>query len=65
LTDEFLAKDLRADPILKHEATGTVLLKLTEEEREELAHHAHENGRCGGHELLSELEQQVDTLQNS
>ena len=56
LTDEFLAKELRADPILKHEATGTVLLKLTEKEREELAHHAHENGRCGGHELLSELD---------
>lgn len=56
LTDALLAKELRADPILTHEATGTVLLKLTEKEREELAHHAHENGRCGGHELLSELD---------
>jgi len=56
LTDALLAKELRADPILTHEATGTVLLKLTEKEREELAHHAHENGRCGGHELLGDLD---------
>lgn len=62
LTDAMLAKELRADPILTHEATGTVLLKLTEKEREELAHHAHENGRCGGHELLGELDNK-STLQ--
>ncbi len=55
LTDAALAKELRVDSILKHEATGTVLLKLTEKERENLAHLAHENGRCGGHELLNEL----------
>jgi leucyl aminopeptidase len=62
LTDAMLAKELRAEPILTHEATGTVLLKLTEKEREELAHHAHENGRCGGHELLGELDNK-STLQ--
>jgi bacterial leucyl aminopeptidase len=57
LTDAKYAKELRADVLLSHEKTGTVLVHLTESQREELSHIAHEeNGACGGYELLEEEE---------
>lgn len=53
LTDAKYAKELRLDTILTHEKTGTVLVHLTESQREALSHIAHEeNGACGGYELL-------------
>lgn len=56
LTDAMLAKELRVDPLMKHEATDTVLVKLNETQQAALQELAHENGRCGGHELLNELD---------
>lgn len=54
LTDAKYAKELRADALLTHDQTGTVLLHLTESQRNELSHIAHEeNGACGGYELLA------------
>lgn len=55
LTDRALAARQKLESLLTHAATDTVLVRVTEAQRETLIHEAHEAGRCGGHELLSDL----------
>ncbi|CAN5718062.1 M28 family metallopeptidase [soil metagenome] len=55
LTDQILAKKLTLEPLATHSGTDTVLVSVTEAQREDLTHEAHELNRCGGHELITAL----------
>lgn len=55
LTDRALIQEQGLNPLLVHGDTGTVLVRLSERQRETLARTAHEHKRCGGHELIAEL----------
>jgi bacterial leucyl aminopeptidase len=55
LTDILLSQKMKLAPVATDEATGTVLVKVTESERLQLAENAHDLKRCGGHELIQSL----------
>lgn len=63
LTDLSLAKKLKFETLLNHDATGTVLVQLSEVQRDELVHEAHELKRCGGHELITKLKPDASVVE--
>lgn len=55
LTDRLLVDKLKLEPLFVHAESGTVLLRVTDSEREAIAAEAHELHRCGGYELISDV----------
>lgn len=55
LTDRDLVEKLKLEPLFAHAASGTVLVRVTDDQRAQLTRAAHDAHRCGGHELLTAI----------